>query len=100
MHLFSPLFVLLLLVQTASAVIIDSGDGTGNTSAPSPDPGWDHVGVASGLTAVYLGDGWVLTAAHVGVGPVDFGGTLYDPQPNWPEGQIYNANEAPADLRV
>jgi hypothetical protein len=34
----------LLLPAAAAAVLIDSGDGTGNTTAPSPDPGWDHVG--------------------------------------------------------
>ena len=28
----------------AGAVIIASGDGTGNTSAPLDDPGWAHVG--------------------------------------------------------
>ena len=60
----------LWLTGAASAVIIDSSDGTGNTAAPSPDPGWSYVGTRGGLTAVYLGDGWVLTANHVGAGDV------------------------------
>jgi hypothetical protein len=49
----------------AAAVIIASGDGTGNTSAPADDPGFAHVGVMTGLSGVYIGDGWVLTARHV-----------------------------------
>ena len=49
----------------AAAVIIASGDGTGNTSAPADDPGFAHVAIKSGLSAVYIGDGWVLTANHV-----------------------------------
>jgi hypothetical protein len=40
----------------AAAVIIDSGDGTGNTSAPSPDPGFANVGTRySAYGAVYIG---------------------------------------------
>ena len=58
-------------------MIIDSSDGTGNTAAPSPDPGWSYVGTRGSLTAVYLGDGWVLTANHVGAGDVTLGGVVY-----------------------
>jgi hypothetical protein len=55
----------------AGAVIIASGDGTGNTSAPPDDPGWDNVvslakpGFFADKSGVYLGNGWVLTANHV-----------------------------------
>ena len=46
-------------------MIIDSGDGSGNTTAPTPeDPGWAYVGYIPGYTAVYLGDGWAITTAH------------------------------------
>ena len=34
------LWLLLAPAPPASGVLIDSGDGTGNTSAPSPDPGF------------------------------------------------------------
>ncbi len=61
----------------ARAILIDSGNGTGNTSAPADDPGWSHVGLRGGLNAVYLGYGWVVTAAHVAPGPVAFGNTSY-----------------------
>jgi hypothetical protein len=37
-------------------------------------PALDHVGVRAGLSAIYLGNGVVLTANHVGAGDVDFAG--------------------------
>jgi len=63
----------------ASAVVIVTGDGTGNTSAPADDPGWAAVGEAGGLTGVYLGNGWVLTANHVGEQAIRFAGVTYQP---------------------
>lgn len=39
---------------------------TGTTVAPADDPGWNYV-TTGGRNMVYLGDGWVLTAFHVGV---------------------------------
>jgi len=76
---FLPLAVLLHLVlaATAGAVIIDSDDGTGNTSAPADDPGWIHMGIRGGLTGTYIGEGWILSAAHVGEGYVIIDGTVY-----------------------
>ena len=62
-----------LCLPGAQAVIIVTDDGTGNTSAPSDDFGWDYIGwISSGLTGVYLGgfnrngeyQHWVLTADH------------------------------------
>ena len=61
----------------AGAVIIASGDGTGNTSAPSDDPGWDHVAIRSYASSVYVGDGWMLTADHLPPGDVEIEGVLY-----------------------
>ena len=71
--------LLLTLGSTGSAVLIDSGDGTGNTTAPSPDPGWSNIGVCNGLSVTYIGDGWVLSAAHVGAKPVAIDGNVYPP---------------------
>ncbi len=71
-----------LAAAPARAVLIDSGDGTGNTTAPANDPGWSHVGRRGGLNAVYLGYGWVVTAAHVGLGSVTFGSTVYPAVPS------------------
>ena len=63
----------------ARAAVIAAGDGTGNTTAPADDPGWDSVGHAGGLAGVYLGDRWVLTANHVGERAITFGGITYQP---------------------
>jgi hypothetical protein len=70
------LFLLLFHVQLWG-VIISSGDGSGNTSAPADDPGWSNVGSRGSLSGVYLGDRWVLTGFHVGAGSLTLGGTTY-----------------------
>ncbi len=56
---------LLLPCSQASAVLIGTGAGTGNTTPPANDFGFDNVGIFGSGSAVYLGNGWVLTAAHV-----------------------------------
>ncbi len=63
----------------ALAVVIDTGDGSGNTTAPPDDPGWANVGIIGTLVGVYLGDGWVLTANHVGGGAIVLEGITYQP---------------------
>jgi hypothetical protein len=88
-----------LLAFPAGAVIIDSGVGTGNTSAPADDPGWDHVGIRNGLCAIYLRNGWVLTANHVATGPVELGGVVYDAVPGSAV-RIGNGDGTEADLKV
>jgi hypothetical protein len=75
------LAILLVTVGVARAVIIETGDGTGNTTAPPDDPGWDHVGTRSGTTVVYLGHRWVLTANHVGAGDVVIQGQTHPAVP-------------------
>ncbi|MFB3117676.1 MAG: hypothetical protein ACE1ZP_02830, partial [Myxococcota bacterium] len=37
----------------AQAVIIETGDGTGNVIAPPDDPGWANLGTRGSTTAVY-----------------------------------------------
>ena len=78
-----PLGVALLCGSNADAVLHVTGDGSGNTqsSPPPDDPGIDNVGVAGGLTAVYLGGGWVITADHVGEPPVTLLGVTYPAVP-------------------
>ena len=63
------------------AVVIASGDGTGNTTAPPDDPGFSNVGIVGSGTAVYLGFGWVLTATHVGAGSTLFNNAWYNEVP-------------------
>lgn len=85
----------LMVPSVAPAIIIaDNGAQADNPAAnkvrPASDPGWDNVGwrgfgtaPADGATAIYLGNRYVLSAAHVGVGPVTFftddpaGGTTF-----------------------
>jgi len=40
--------------------------------------GWDYVGSDNGASAVYLGDGYVLSAGHVGAGNFILNGNTYD----------------------
>ena len=87
------------LAATAHAVIIDSGDGSGNTTAPAPDPGWSHVGLRGGLTAIHLEDGWVITAYHVAAGDVVLGGITYPLVPG-SSVRLQNEDETDAELRM
>ena len=93
------LLFLLCLGNPAGAVLIASGDGAGNTSAPSPDPGWSHVALRGPHTAVYLGNGWVLTANHVGAGSVEIDGLTYPHLPSVST-RIQNDAGSNADLLV
>jgi trypsin len=80
------------------AVIIASRDGTGNTTAPSDDPGFANVGTrTTGLTVVYLGNGWVLTANHVGAGDVILAGQTYS-FISGTERRLTNSASSQADL--
>ena len=65
------------IMGQAQAVVIDTLTGLGNTSAPADDPGWANVGVLGVGTGVYLGNRWVLTAAHVGGGSIVLNGGTY-----------------------
>ena len=57
--------------------MINTENGDGNTNAPANDPGWANVGTLNGASGIYLGAGWVLTAAHVGIGNISFAGVSY-----------------------
>ena len=62
--------------------IVAGGTGDGNTTPPQDDPGFANVGIRGSGSAVYLGDGWVLTATHVGAGATLFNNTWYNPVAN------------------
>lgn len=64
----------------AHAVLIQTVSGTDNVTAPPDDPAWANLGVLGVGTGIYLGDGWVVTAAHVGAGPIVLSGTTYAAQ--------------------
>jgi len=71
------LMLLWAAAPPASAVVIASEPGSGNTTAPADDPGFAHVGSPGIASVVYLGNGWVLTANHVGDADVTLGGVVY-----------------------
>ncbi len=94
------LFLLtLLLAVPAGALILDSGDGQGNTTPPADDPGWSHVGRVGGPAGIYLGNGWVLTANHVILSNPEFQSVIYPIVPGSVV-QLQNPDTSPADLKI
>ena len=96
-----PLVLLLVLSAQLSAspiraVLISFGDGTGNATNPNFF-GWDYIGEVNNLTGTYLGNGWVLTANHVGPGNFTLGGVTYLWIPGT-EVQLNNQSATLADL--
>lgn len=72
------LLAALLGAAPAGALAIVSGFGASHSSPPAELAGvWDQLGSVGISTAIHLGDGWVLTAGHVGPGPVTLGGTSH-----------------------
>lgn len=49
-----------------------------NTNAPPDGAPWDHVGTVNGASGIYVGNGWVVGAGHVGWNNFLLNGTLYD----------------------
>jgi len=101
------LFLLLSLLAMApgharAVAVIVNGSSSYNTSAPtvddipdwntgwaeSGDTGWDYVGVVNGASGVYLGNDWVITAAHVSAGTFVLDGTDYDVVPGSAQGIV------------
>lgn len=58
--------------------------------------GWDYVGQVNGASGVYVGNGWVLTAGHVGAGTFTLASTSYDPVPGSTQG--FSNSQGTADL--
>lgn len=74
--------LLLLLAISAHAIVQSTGDGMGTITPPADDPGFGHVGTTgNGLTGVYIGNGWMLTAAHVGEQSLTLSGVTYPAVP-------------------
>jgi len=85
-HCLFPILLHLSLLGGAHAVVVATGDGTQNTTAPVDDFGFANVGrvfnTKDGFfnSGVYLGHGWVLTAYHVvrdGSGGFLFGDVVF-----------------------
>jgi hypothetical protein len=86
------IFLLALSLSPAKALVKDvNGTLTYQTTAPTEAEiagwtagwatggitGWDYVGAVNGASGVYLGNGWVLTAGHVGAGSFVLNGSAY-----------------------
>jgi hypothetical protein len=71
----------LAVATAASAVLIDTADGGGNSGVAFRHEPLVNVGTRGSTTAVYLGSGAVITANHVGAGRVVFHGASYQPVP-------------------
>jgi hypothetical protein len=92
------LAIFVLGAAPSRAVLIATGDGTGNVTAPVDDPGFANVGTrTTGFTVLYLGYGWVLTANHVGAGDVILAGQIYEAVPNAAV-RLFNQDGTSADL--
>jgi hypothetical protein len=78
MRRFASLALLLLIAPAICGLVVESEAGDANTQPPAPDPGWANIGRRnSGYPAIYLGNGWVITAGHVGAGDVVLGGVTH-----------------------
>ena len=64
--------------------------------------GWSYVGSMNGASGVYLGNGWVLTAGHVGSGNFTLGGNTYNYAGYSYTGFTYTTNGTnyPVDLNL
>ncbi|HET6553628.1 MAG TPA: trypsin-like serine protease [Dyella sp.] len=62
--------------QTSAPTNTGIAGWSGGWSQPGVT-GWDYVGQVNGASGVYLGNGWVLTAGHVGQGTFTLDGNNY-----------------------
>ena len=82
-HIFSAVAMLgcFLLCPIAAHAIVNADNPTSatpdNTTAPAGLPEWNNIGTLNGASGIYIGNGWVLTADHVGAGNFTLNGTTY-----------------------
>lgn len=82
---------------TAHAMVDASSPA--NTNAPPDGAPWANVGfINSAASGVYIGNGWVLTAAHVGPGYIELDGGVYNFDGNWQ--RLTNSDGTATDLVV
>jgi hypothetical protein len=61
-----------------NAFAVVDANSASNTSAPPDGAPWSNVGeIGGGVGGVYIGGGWVLTAAHVGAANIALNGTFF-----------------------
>jgi len=91
------LAVVVLAAGGATGLVVEHEVDGLDLQAPADDPGWANVGVCNAWTAVYLGRGWVLTAAHVGVSNIELEGTKYAADFHSTQ-RVFNPDGTAADL--
>ncbi len=69
----------LLLSFTANTFAVIDATSTTNTANPGGGVPWTSVGSVNGGSGEYLGNGWVLTAQHVGVGAIGLDSGTFQP---------------------
>jgi hypothetical protein len=84
------------LALPARALVVD-GDEEAARREPATGGPVAAVGKIRGLSGVYLGQGWVITAGHVGAGDFGLEGASYPPVPeSWR--QLHSDGATPADV--
>ncbi|MEM9420366.1 MAG: PEP-CTERM sorting domain-containing protein [Planctomycetota bacterium] len=108
---------LAIICGPASALVVGGGNGTTtptlNTQAPSTNPYWDNVGwgnfgtsASSPGSAIYIGNGLVLTADHTSgnriiLGTDDpSGGTTFSAAPGGINQNLTNPDSSTSELRI
>jgi hypothetical protein len=94
----AALIAALLVPDSPSRALVVQGDPDRVALAPAAGVCFDHVGKIAGTTGVYVGEGWVLTAGHVGAGELSLGGVRYPPVPGSWAPVRRSADASPADL--
>lgn len=91
---------LIVLVGAAAAQgVIVHPDASLSTSNPALTatyatfPYWNYVGLVNGGTGVYLDNGWVLTANHVGAGNISLNGQTYYRDTAVPTVRLYDPDQ-------
>jgi hypothetical protein len=117
----AAIILALVFLRTSHALVVGNVSGTiaDTTGNPVNFPGWTHgdpgwANFSTGGSYVYLGDGWVLSARHVGNNvPVQFqtssGPVTYQRIPGsyyrdygylWTNGEYYHAVENPSSVQL
>lgn len=91
------LMVCVCFPHAAMGVIISTTTGADGTVPYDGFPYWDNVGIRGIGSGVYLGNRWVLTASHVGAGPITLRGTSYSDAPGSVI-RLFNSDSTPTDL--
>lgn len=63
------------------ALVTHTDDMALSSASPSKTLGWQNVGPRGSVTAIYIGNGWMLTAHHVASGEVVLDGVKYSAVP-------------------